>query len=43
LLLSDQIWDEKRRIVAQMYGYPYESPDVGYCARTEAFRFLERK
>ncbi len=29
--------DEKKRIVAEMYGYPYDGIDVGYCTDPETF------
>lgn len=35
--LNNQIYQEKRRIVAEMHGYPYDGPDVNYCTKTEAF------
>jgi LmbE family N-acetylglucosaminyl deacetylase len=35
--LSDKEFSEKRKIVAEMYGYPYEGIDVGYCTRVEGF------
>jgi LmbE family N-acetylglucosaminyl deacetylase len=39
--LSDDIWKEKRRIVAEMYGYPYDGLDVGYCVKTEGFKIFK--
>lgn len=35
--LEDKVYKEKRRIVAEMYGYPYDGLDVGYCTNPEAF------
>jgi LmbE family N-acetylglucosaminyl deacetylase len=40
--LSDEIWQEKRKIVAEMYGYPYDGLDVGYCTRVEGFKIHDR-
>jgi LmbE family N-acetylglucosaminyl deacetylase len=35
--LSEEIFSEKKRIVAEMYGYPYEGIDVGLCTNPESF------
>jgi len=41
--LSRDIFRRKRKIVAEMYGYPYEGVDVGLCVNPEAFRQLKYK
>jgi LmbE family N-acetylglucosaminyl deacetylase len=33
----------KRKIVAEMYGYPYNGIDVNYCTETEAFKEIDLK
>lgn len=35
--LPEKIFLEKKRIVSEMYGYPYMGIDVGLCTREEAF------
>jgi LmbE family N-acetylglucosaminyl deacetylase len=35
--LNNKIYNEKRRIVAEMHGYAYDGIDVGLCTKTEAF------
>ena len=35
--LTNNIYNEKRRIVAEMHGYAYDGIDVGLCTKTEAF------
>jgi len=40
LKLSPEEFKEKKRIVAEMYGYPYDGIDVGYCSAIEGFDFL---
>lgn len=35
--LKKDIYQEKRRIVAEMHGYPYEGIDVNLCTEVEAF------
>lgn len=37
LTLSRDEYLEKKRIVAEMYGYPYDGIDVNLCSKTEAF------
>jgi len=37
LKLNEREYKEKRRIVAEMYGYPYDGIDVNLCAPEEAF------
>jgi LmbE family N-acetylglucosaminyl deacetylase len=37
LKLSEEEYQEKRRIVAKMYGYPYDGIDVNLCSKVEAF------
>ena len=37
LPLKNDIYREKRRIVAEMHGYPYEGIDVDLCTSVEAF------
>ncbi len=36
--LSEKELLEKKRIVAEMYGYPFDGIDVGYCTNLEAFK-----
>lgn len=38
-LTPDEL-NEKKRIVAEMFGYPREGIDVGYCTSIEAFEIL---
>lgn len=40
LKLSPDEFKEKKRVVAEMYGYPHDGIDVGYCADLETFDFL---
>jgi len=37
LKLNEEEYLEKKRIVAEMYGYPYEGIDVSLCSKEEAF------
>ncbi|HLD58889.1 MAG TPA: PIG-L family deacetylase [archaeon] len=37
IILSEKELEAKRKIVAELYGYSYGSPDVQYCTSTEAF------
>ena len=37
LELTPKEYEEKRRIVAEMYGYPYSGIDVNLCSSVEAF------
>lgn len=37
LELNENEYQEKRRIVAEMYGYPYDGIDVNLCSKIEAF------
>ncbi len=39
--LTQSIFQKKRRIVAEMYGYPYGGIDVGYCTNPECFKELK--
>ena len=39
--LDKETFLEKKRIVAEMYGYPYEGIDVSYCTNPEAFKQLK--
>lgn len=34
---------EKKQIVSEMYGYPFDGIDVGYCTNPEAFKILRIK
>ncbi len=36
--LPRKIYQQKRKIVAEMYGYPYDGVDVNYCVNEEAFK-----
>ena len=36
--LSEKELLEKKRIVAEMYGYPFDGIDVGYCTNPETFK-----
>ena len=36
--LSEKELSEKKRVVAEMYGYPLDGVDVGYCTNPEAFK-----
>ncbi len=36
--LAKKIFLEKKKIVAEMYGYPHDGIDVGLCTNPEAFR-----
>jgi LmbE family N-acetylglucosaminyl deacetylase len=38
IFLSKKELLEKRKIVAEIYGYAFDSPDVQYCTAIEAFR-----
>lgn len=38
LELTPEEYEEKRRIVAEMYGYPYDGIDVNLCTNIEAFK-----
>ncbi|MDD5163711.1 MAG: PIG-L family deacetylase [Candidatus ainarchaeum sp.] len=38
IVLSKKELDSKKKIVAEIYGYAFDSPDVQYCTATEAFR-----
>ena len=35
--LSEKELLEKKRVVSEMYGYPFDGIDVGYCSNPEAF------
>jgi len=37
LKLNEEEYSEKKRIVAEMYGYPYDGIDVSLCSKKEAF------
>ena len=37
LKLTSDEFKEKKRIVAEMYGYPHDGIDVGYCTDVEGF------
>ena len=37
LKLNEEEYSEKKRIVAEMYGYPYDGIDVNLCSKVEAF------
>lgn len=41
--LMPKEYEEKRRIVAEMYGYPYSGIDVGLCTNMEAFVKINQK
>ena len=41
LNLDKEIFVEKKRIVSEMYGYPYGGVDVEYCTSPEAFTQLK--
>jgi LmbE family N-acetylglucosaminyl deacetylase len=41
--LDKKVFLEKKRIVSEMYGYPYDGIDVSYCTNPEAFRQLKIK
>lgn len=41
--LDKEVFLEKKRIVAEMYGYPYEGIDVSYCTSPEVFKELKIK
>lgn len=40
LELKSKEYEEKRRIIAEMYGYPYDGIDVNLCTNVEAFRIF---
>ncbi|MDD5147963.1 MAG: PIG-L family deacetylase [Candidatus ainarchaeum sp.] len=37
IILSREELESKKKIVAEIYGYAHDSPDVQYCTATEAF------
>jgi len=41
--LDEETFLEKKRIVAEMYGYPYDGIDVSYCTNPEVFKELKIK
>ena len=43
LTLTEAEFTEKKRIVAEMYGYPYDGIDVGFCTNVEGFIKLNNK
>ncbi len=43
IVLSRKELDSKKKIVAEIYGYAFDSPDVQYCTATEAFREVNFK
>jgi LmbE family N-acetylglucosaminyl deacetylase len=43
LELKPKEYEKKRKIVAEMYGYPYDGIDVNLCSNVEAFKQLRIK
>jgi len=39
--LSRTVMAEKKRIVAEMYGYPSDGIDVGYCTNPEGYKVID--